>query len=116
MSLRMRLEVDKGEFKRGVLGLVVSILEIVKDALRTQALKRMQSKKLSREEYGRLADAIRDLDEAVNSIIQEQGLREVVNSVRAELDRAVDQVAQTFLSGVSSEVIREVRKNHHRRG
>jgi len=38
----MPIDIDERNLKHGVLGLVVALVEIIKDALRLQALKRME--------------------------------------------------------------------------
>jgi len=39
----MAIHVDEGNLKSGVLGLVLALVEVIRDALKIQALKRMES-------------------------------------------------------------------------
>jgi len=50
------------------LGLIVALVEIIKEALERQALRRIESGKLSADEEARLSEALADLDEALEHI------------------------------------------------
>jgi hypothetical protein len=84
--------VDEKNLKQGVLGLVIALVEIIRDALRLQASKRMEGESLTEEEIERLGRALFDLDTAIEEIKEEQGIAESVRSVRDGLDRIVDEV------------------------
>lgn len=88
----MATHVDESTLKHGILGLVLAIVEIVRDALRIQALKRIESGLLSEEECERLGQALMDLDIALEEIKEEQGIAESVQAVRDGLDEIVDNV------------------------
>ncbi|RZN66133.1 MAG: gas vesicle protein K [Candidatus Methanolliviera hydrocarbonicum] len=88
----MVLDIDEDNLKHGVLGLVVALVEVIRDALRIQAFKRMESGILSDEEIERLGEALMDLDIAIEEIKEEQGITESVKCVRDGLDETVDDV------------------------
>jgi hypothetical protein len=88
----MTIRIDENNLKQGVLGLVVALVEVIRDALKIQALRRIESGILSEEECERLGRALMDLDNALESIKEEQGLVESVQSVRDGLDDLVDDV------------------------
>ncbi|MDD1701953.1 MAG: gas vesicle protein K [Methanoregula sp.] len=94
----MTLEIDENNLKEGVLGLVVAVVEILEEALRIQALKRMDSGQLSDEEIERLGKSLMDLDAAVRQIKQDQGLTKTVGEIRAELDDIVDDVVDAMIN------------------
>jgi hypothetical protein len=81
-----------------VLGLVMALVEVIRDALRTQAVKRMESGVLTEEECERLGTALMDLDEALEEIIRDQGLVESVRSVRDGLDNLVSEVVDRMIN------------------
>ena len=91
------LEIDRGNLKRGVLGLVMVVVEIVRDALTTQALRRIEAGNLTDEECERLGRALHDLEAAIDSIKREQGLEDLVRSFREELDDAINKAVQTLV-------------------
>ena len=92
----MAVNIDEKDLKNGVLGLVVALVEIIKEALRLQALKRMEGGSLTEEEVNRLGEAILDLDAAIEKIKVEMGITESVRAVRDGLDRAVDGVIDSM--------------------
>ena len=94
----MPIDIDEKNLKHGVLGLVIALVEIIKDALRLQALKRMEGGSLSEEEIDRLGRALMDLDTAIEEIKKEQGVSESVKSVRDGLDNIVDELLDKMIN------------------
>jgi len=94
----MVLEIDEKNLKHGVLGLVIALVEIIRDALKLQAFKRMESGNLTEEEIERLGRAFADLDMAIEEIKQEQGIIESVQAIRDGLDDVVDDVLDKLLN------------------
>lgn len=92
------LDIDEGNLKQGVLGLVIALVEIIKDALKTQAFKRMETGRLSEEEVNRLGEALMELDIALDQIKEEHGVAESVKSVRDGLDDIVDEVLDEMIN------------------
>ncbi|MDA2936602.1 gas vesicle protein K [Patescibacteria group bacterium AH-259-L05] len=108
----MPIDIDEDNLKAGILGLVVAIVEIVKDALKLQAVKRMESGGLSNEEIERLGLALKDLDKAIDQIKEEQGVSSTVQSVRDGLDDIVDDVLNKMLN--PAEWAKQAEKNKKR--
>lgn len=94
----MSIDINEKNLKHGVLGLVVALVEIIKDALRLQALKRMNGGGLTEEETNRLGEALMDLDGAIEELKMEQGISESVQSVRNGLDSIVDDLLDQMLA------------------
>jgi hypothetical protein len=94
----MVIKIDENNLKQGVLGLVIALVEVIRDALRIQAIKRMESGILTDEECERLGQALMDLDLALEGIKQEHELAESVQSVRDGLDKLVDDVVDKMLN------------------
>jgi hypothetical protein len=88
----MVIDIREDNLKHGVLGLVLALVEIIRDALKIQAFKRIESGILSEEECERLGQALMDLDIALEEIKEEQGIAESVQAVRDGLDDIVDDV------------------------
>jgi len=91
------IDIQEDNLKQGVLGLVMAVVEIIRDALKTQALRRVEGKSLTDEEVERLGRALMELDVAIDGIKQEMGIAEAVQSVRDGLDDLVDDVVQQVL-------------------
>jgi hypothetical protein len=88
----MAIDINEDNLKHGVLGLVLALVEVIRDALKIQGFKRMESGILSEEECERLGEALMDLDIAIEEIKEEQGITESVKAVRDGLDEIVDDV------------------------
>lgn len=94
----MPLDISEDNLKQGLLGLVLALVEIIRDALKHQARKRVQSGILSEEEIERLGRALMELDRAIEEIKQEQGISESVKSIRDGLDEIVDSVVDRIIN------------------
>ena len=94
----MVVDIDEKNLKHGVLGLVIALVEIINDALKLQAIKRIEGGCLTEEEMERLGEALMDLDTAIDEIKEEQGIRESVKSVRDGLDDIVDDVISRLMN------------------
>lgn len=94
----MAIEIDEHNLKHGVLGLVIALVEVIRDALRIQAFKRMESGILTEDESERLGEALMDLDIALEEIKEEQGITESVQAVRDGLDEIVNDVIDRIIN------------------
>ncbi|MEW6275022.1 MAG: gas vesicle protein K [Bacillota bacterium] len=94
----MGLNVDERSLKHGVLGLVMALVEIIRDALKTQAFLRMEDGTLTEQEIDRLGRALMELDQAIEEIKYEQGVTESVKNIRDGLDQIVDEVVDRILN------------------
>ena len=94
----MTIKVSEDNLKQGVLGLVIALVEVIRDALKTQAFKRMESGTLTEEECERLGQALMDLDMALEEIKEEQGIAESVQAIRDGLDELVDDVIDKIIN------------------
>jgi len=94
----MVVDINEKSLKHGVLGLVIALVEIIRDALKLQAMKRMEGGSLTEEEMERLGQALMDLDSAIEEIKEEQGIVESVRSVREGLDEVVDDVLDRMIN------------------
>ena len=94
----MAINIDENDLKHGVLGLVIALVEVIRDALRIQACRRMESGVLNDEECERLGEALMDLDIALEEIKEEQGITESVQAVRDGLDDIVDDIIDKIVN------------------
>lgn len=94
----MSLDINEDNLKHGLLGLVMALLEIIRDALKHQARVRIKSGILTNEEIERLGSALMELDIAIEEIKEEQGITESVKGVRDGLDEIVDSVVDRLLN------------------
>lgn len=94
----MTLQIDEGSLKQGLLALVVTLVEVVQDALETQALRRIEGGSLTADEQERLGNALLELDEAMEQLKREHGISGSVTDLHRGLDRIVDDVITGFLT------------------
>lgn len=94
----MAIEIKEDNLKDGVLGLVLALVEIIRDALKIQALRRMESGSLTEAECERLGEALMKLDIALEEIKEEQGVAESVQAVRDGLDNLVSDVVDRIVN------------------
>ncbi|MBI2855336.1 MAG: gas vesicle protein K [Chloroflexi bacterium] len=92
------VNIDEKGLKEGLLGLVLALVEIIKEALRLEAVRRMESGSLAEEEVDRLGEALMDLDAAIDKIKMDLGVTESVKAVRDGLDRVVEDALDTILN------------------
>jgi len=92
------INISQDNLKHGILGLVLALVEVIRDALRNQAFKRMESGILTEEECERLGQALMELDIALEEIKKEQGVTESVQAVRDGLDDIVDSVIDRIVN------------------
>jgi len=96
----MPLKIDENNLKTGLLGLVVALIEVIKEALEREAERRMETGRLREEEVDRLGVGLLDLDEAIDRIRKENGLDEVVDKIRIELDSLVRDSVELLVNPV----------------
>ena len=94
----MTIDIDEKNISHGVLGLAMALVEVINEALKIQALKRMESGTLNDEECERLGKALMDLDIAIEEIKEKQGITESVRKVRDGLDDIVDEVLDELVN------------------
>ncbi|PXV85962.1 gas vesicle protein GvpK [Lachnotalea glycerini] len=94
----MALEIDEDNLKHGLLGLIMALVEIIRDSLKHQARKRMMGGSLTSEEMEKLGNALMELDIAIEGIKEEQGITESVKGVRDGLDEIVDSVVDRLVN------------------
>ncbi|MBI3412501.1 MAG: gas vesicle protein K [Candidatus Aenigmarchaeota archaeon] len=86
----MTVKIDEDNLKKGLLGLVITLVEIIKDALEHQAIRRMELGRLTGEEVEKLGNALIDLDDTIRHIKKENDLEDTVNSINGDLDKIVN--------------------------
>lgn len=87
------LDIDEENLTKGLLSLVLALVEVIRDVLKLQALKRMEAGRLSEDEVNRLGQALKELDAALEGIKEDQDLQGSVSSVREGLN---DLVSEAF--------------------
>lgn len=94
----MTLQIDEKSLKNGVLTLVITLVEVIQEALETQAVRRLEGGELTEEEQNRLGEALLELDEAMAEIKRDHGLTTSVADLRDGLDEVVDEVVDKLIN------------------
>jgi hypothetical protein len=87
----MPIEIDEHNLKSGLLGLVVALVEVIQEVLEREAIRRMESGRLSEKEIERLGKGLMELYAALKHIKEENGIEDLVKSVRSDLDKLVEE-------------------------
>lgn len=70
----MRFDPDPEEVRRSVMKLVLTLVELIRDLLERQALRRMEAETLSEDEVERLGQALMKLEETVHELAAQFGI------------------------------------------
>lgn len=100
----MTIKVDSDNLKEGLLGLVIALVEIIKDVLQKQAVYRLESNTLRAEEAEKLGLAFMQLDETLKKIKAENNLEKTTDKIRADLDNLVDDSIRKLVDPLRLEV------------
>ncbi len=92
----MPIKVNEDNLKAGLLGLVVALVEVIKEVLEREALRRMESGRLNEREIERLGRGLMELDEALEHIKAENNIEDTVRSLRVDLDKLVEETIDTL--------------------
>lgn len=87
----MTIKVDADNLQQGLLGLVIALVEIIKEVLQRQAICRLESGSLREAEAEKLGLAFMQLDGTIAKIKKENDLEETADKIRTDLDNLVDE-------------------------
>lgn len=94
----MTIEVDEEELEQGLLGLIMALVEIIKEVIDQQALELVEEGVLDDESAEQLGQSLMDLEETIQQIEEEQNIEETASETKEQLDRTVDDVLNTALN------------------
>lgn len=101
----MHIDLDKDDLKQGVLSLVMALVEVIRDTVELQAIKRMEGGNLTPLQVEKLGVALMELNRAINSIKREHDIADGMKSVRDGLDELVADIVRTLADPVCSREI-----------
>src|SRR3989338_9205779 len=104
----MTIKIESDNLKEGLLGLVITLVEIIKEVLQKQAICRLEGNSLKEEEAEKLGLAFMKLDETLENIKKEHNLEKTANKIRADLDGLVDDSIKKLLDPLLLEVNKHV--------
>lgn len=80
----------------GLVALVLTVVELLVEALEREALRRMESGALTDEEIERLGRTIQSLWGEIDRLKREEGVEEQVEQLRGDLDSLIDDAVSEF--------------------
>jgi len=92
----MPIEIDEENLRSGLLGLLVGLVEVIKEVLEREALRRMESGLLKDEEINRLGKGLMELDLALEKIKNDNEIEGTVEKIRSELDLVIEDTINIF--------------------
>lgn len=94
----MAIKVDSDNLKEGLLGLVLAVVEILKETLQRQAIHRWESSSLKDEEAEKLGIAFQKLDETIEKIKKEHSLEESTGQIINQLDDVINDTVNDLIN------------------
>ena len=83
------IDIDGEEATNGLLALVVTVVELLLEALERESLRRMESGRLTDDEIERLGRQLSRIEAEIDQLKADQGIEDGVDELRGDLDGLV---------------------------
>ena len=97
MSANGLIGVEQDDLKRGLLGLVFALVEIIQEVLAHTALDRVERGSLTDEEVERIGNAMADIEEAIGELKEQLGITDATRVIRDQLDDLVNGLVTSLI-------------------
>jgi len=89
-------KIDVGDDGDGLVALVIAVVELLVEALKREAVRRMESGGLSDEEVDRLGRRLARIEAELDSLKQETGVADDTDAFRRQLDGLVTDAVRSL--------------------
>lgn len=89
-------EIDLGDSEpgTGLFALVITVVDILTEALEREAVRRMEHDQLSDAEIERVGRQLQAIEQEIETIIEEEGLEAEVDRLRGDLDSLLTEAIE----------------------
>lgn len=90
------VDIDGDDAASGLIALVVTVVELLVEALEREAIRRMESGRLTDEEVDRLGARLQAIEEEIEGLKEETEVESEVEELRGKLDGLVADALSAF--------------------
>lgn len=88
------IDLEGSDPSTGLIALVITVVDILAEALEREAIRRMEQEQLTDEQIERVGSQLQAIEMEIEQIIEDQGIEDQVNRLRGDLDGLLSEAIQ----------------------